>query len=117
MELVSDDPPLRLDDPAWPLLTGALIGGPAHIGAKAETVGCLLSPGVIVDGVVERSVLARNAVVEAGAVVRDSVVLDDAVINTGALVETAIVDVGAIVGIHDQGRREKGWAVTVYPAQ
>jgi len=117
MDLVCDDPPLRLDDPAWPLLTGSLIGGPARIGARAETVGCLLSPGVIVEGVVEGSVLARNAVVEAGAVVRASVVLDDAVIRTGAVVESAIVDVGASVGVHDQGRREEGWAVTVYPVQ
>ena len=31
MELVADEPPLRLDDPAWPLLTGSITGGPAHV--------------------------------------------------------------------------------------
>ena len=116
MDLVGDDPPLRLDDPAWPLLTGSLVGGPARVGARSETVGSLLSPGVTVDGVVEGSVLGRNAVVEAGAVVRNSVVLDDAVVRTGAVIESAIVDVGARVGVHDHGRREEDWTVTVYPA-
>ena len=86
MELVGDDPPLHLDDPAWPLLTGSIVGGPARIGPGAEAVSSLLSPGVVVDGVVESSVLGRNVVVEAGAVVRASVVLDDAVIRAGAVV-------------------------------
>ena len=61
--------------------------------------------------------LGRNVVVEAGAVVRASVVLDDAVIRTGAVVESAIVDVGAHVDVHDQGRRDDDWTVTVYPAE
>ena len=44
--------------------------------AGAEVVGSLLSPGVVVHGAVERSVLGRNVVIEAGALVRGSVVLD-----------------------------------------
>jgi len=71
---------------------------------------------VVVDGVVESSVLGRNVVVEAGAVVRASVVLDDAVIRAGAVVQTAIVDVGASVGAHDEGRRDEGWEVVVHPS-
>ena len=104
MELVGEHPPLHLDDPGWPLLTGSIVGGPARIGPGAEAVSSLLSPGVVVDGVVESSVLGRNVVVEAGAVVRASVVLDDAVIRAGAVVQTAIVDVGITVDAHDQGR-------------
>lgn len=117
MELVGENPPLRLDDPTWPLLTGSIVGGPARVGTGAETARTLLSPGSIVDGTVEDSVLGRNAVIEAGAVVRASVVLDDAIIRTGAVVESAIVDVGAHVDAHDQGRRDHDWTVTVYPAE
>ncbi|MET0324542.1 MAG: sugar phosphate nucleotidyltransferase, partial [Ilumatobacteraceae bacterium] len=116
MELVGEHPPLPLDDPAWPLLTGSIVGGPARVGPGAEVVSSLLSPGVVVDGVVESSVLGRNVVVEAGAVVRTSVVLDDAVIRAGAVVETAIVDVGTSVGAHDEGRRDEGWEVVVHPS-
>ena len=70
MELVADDPPLRLDDPRWPLLTGSIIGGPARVAAGADLAQSLLSPGVVVHGTVERSVLGRDVVVEAGAVRR-----------------------------------------------
>jgi glucose-1-phosphate adenylyltransferase len=106
MELVADDPPLRLDDPDWPLLTGSVIGGPARVASGAELAESLLSPGAVVQGTVERSVLGRDVVVEAGAVVRASVVLDRAVVRSGAVVEQAIVDVGTIVDIHDRGRLE-----------
>lgn len=116
MELVGDNPPLRLDDPTWPLLTGSIVGGPARVGTGAATARSLLSPGSVVDGAVEDSVLGRNVVVEAGAVVRASVVLDDAIIRAGAVVESAIIDVGAHVDVHARGRRDDGWAVTVYPA-
>jgi glucose-1-phosphate adenylyltransferase len=115
MDLLGADPVLRLDDPHWPLLTGSIVGGPVRVGTRAEAVGSLLSPGVIVDGTVQASVLGRNVVVEVGAVVRASVVLDDAVIRSGAIVESAIVDVGARIGPHGRGLRRDGWDVTVYP--
>ena len=106
MELVADDPPLRLDDPDWPLLTGSIIGGPARVDAGAELADSLLSPGVVVQGTVERSVLGRDVTVEAGAVVRASVVLDGATVRTGAVVEQAIVDLGMTVDAHDRGQRD-----------
>ena len=106
MELVADDPPLRLDDPDWPLLTGSIIGGPARVDAGAELADSLLSPGVVVQGTVERSVLGRDVTVEAGAVVRASVVLDGATVRTGAVVEQAIVDLGMTVDAHDRGQHD-----------
>ncbi len=113
MELVADDPPLRLDDPGWPLLTGSIIGGPARIAAGADVTKSLLSPGVVVQGTVEQSVLGRDVVVEAGAVVRSSVVLDGAVVRTGAVLEQAIVDVGTTVDAYDRGQHDDS-GVTVF---
>ncbi len=106
MELVADDPPLRLDDPDWPLLTGSIIGGPAARRRRRRASGPLLSPGVVVQGTVERSVLGRDVVVEAGAVVRASVVLDGASVSTGAVVEQAIVDIAMTVDAHDRGEHD-----------
>ena len=114
MELVADDPPLPLDDPDWPLLTGSIIGGPAHLTTEATVSGSLLSPGVTVAGTVEGSVLGRNVVVEPGALVRASVVLDDAVIRSGAFVDTAIVDVATTVGTQDRGVRDQGSTVKIF---
>lgn len=97
MELVAPDPPLVLDDPDWPFLTGSISAGPARVAATARVAECLLSPGVDVAGTVEASVLGRDVVVEEGATVRRSVVLDGAVVRTGAEVVDAIVDVGYTV--------------------
>jgi len=97
MELLGDDPPLRLDDPAWPMLTGSVVGGPAAVTPGAAVERSLLSPGARVAGSVSNSVLGRGVMVEAGASVRDSVVLDDAVVRRGATVERAIVDIGVVI--------------------
>lgn len=95
MDLLGDDPVIRLDDPSWPMLTGSITGGPAILGAGARVVNSLLSPGSRVDGEVVDSVIGRNVVVEAGAQVLKCVVLDDAIVRTGVTVKRSIVDVAA----------------------
>ncbi|HEX6389712.1 MAG TPA: sugar phosphate nucleotidyltransferase [Solirubrobacteraceae bacterium] len=92
-ELLDDEPPIDLDDPAWPVRTRGL----AHRSSVrmlrgSEVHDSLLAPGTIVAGHVERSVVGRGAVVEAGAVVRESVVLPGAIVRRGARVERAILD-------------------------
>ena len=70
----------------------------------ARIVDCLLSPGCLVAGKVERSVLGPGVIVEAGATVRNSVVFADTVVDTGATVDWSVVDegcrirAGAVVG-------------------
>jgi len=117
MEFVDDDPPLRLDDPAWPLLTGSIIGGPARVTATATVSRSLLSPGVTVAGSVDGSVLGRNVIVEQGATVVASVILDDAVIRSGAHVERAIVDWATDVGSADRGSGDDDSGIIVYSAR
>lgn len=97
MELVAADPPLVLDDPDWPFLTGSISAGPARVAATGRVSESLLSPGVDVAGTVQGSVLGRDVVIEEGATVRRSVVLDRAVVRAGAEVVDAIVDVGFAV--------------------
>ena len=97
-ELTADDPPIDLDDPAWPVLTHASSNrAPAQVLAGAAIDSALLAPGSRVAGSVERSVIGRGAVVEAGATVRDAVVLPGAVVRGGATVERAVVDQGVDV--------------------
>ncbi len=98
MDLLSPEPELNLDDPAWPILT---LGGQrpaAHIYESARTDNSLVSSGCKVAGTIVDSVLGRGVIVEEGARVSNSVVLHDAVIERGATVETAIVDTGARIG-------------------
>ncbi len=114
MELLGDDAPLSLDDPAWPFLTGSLIGGPARVGEGAIVDRSLLAPGVLVAGTVRNSVLGRNVRVEAGATVGGSVVLDDAVIMDGAVVEQAIVDGGVTVDAAQTPTIDEPSGIAVY---
>ena len=85
------------DDPAWPMRTLGTNRCGARIVGDGTAPGSLLSPGCVVEGTVEDSVLGPGVHVRAGAVVRDSVLLDDVVVGAGATVQTAIVDEGATI--------------------
>jgi glucose-1-phosphate adenylyltransferase len=103
MDLLTDDPPIDLDAPGWPILTQAT-GRRAAVRVRpgAQIEGSLLGPASMVAGAVERSVIGRGAVVERGATVREAVILPGAVVRSGASVVRAVVDdeveVGADVG-------------------
>ena len=90
MDLLADEPRLRLDDPHWPILTRAELRPPAAVSAGASVEDARLSPGCVVRGRVVRSVLGPGVVVERGAEVVDSVVLEDARITS--CVQRAVVD-------------------------
>lgn len=98
LELASPEPPLRLDDPAWPILTANPVLGSAFVAADAALADAVLGPSARVGGVVRRSVVSAGAVVEAGAFVEDSVLLPGAVVRSGARVTRSIVDSSATVG-------------------
>ncbi|MGC9667737.1 glucose-1-phosphate adenylyltransferase family protein [Planosporangium sp. 12N6] len=98
LELVAAEPPIRLDDPAWPMLTADTRHGAARVERGAEVVDALLAPGARVAGRVERCVLSPGAVVEPGARVADSVLLPGALVERGARVTGAVVDSGARIG-------------------
>jgi glucose-1-phosphate adenylyltransferase len=103
MDLLRDDlarpgGPLALDDPAWPLRTAATLQMAARLARGAEVGDALLSPGVTVAGLVDRSVLGPGVVVEAGAEVRDSVLLHAVTVRRGARVTRAILDDAVEVG-------------------
>ncbi|MDQ3866562.1 MAG: glucose-1-phosphate adenylyltransferase [Actinomycetota bacterium] len=97
MELLGADPPIELDDPAWPILTWSTHRPPARIEASARIEDGLVSPGSSIRGRILRSVVGPGAVVEEGAEVRDSVLLERAVVGSGARVVRAIVDAEATI--------------------
>jgi glucose-1-phosphate adenylyltransferase len=92
-DLLSDEPPLELDDRAWPILTEAPSSrASARVRRGAEVADSLLAAGAFVGGSVSRSVVGREAVVEPGAVVHESVLLPGAVVRAGATVVRAVLD-------------------------
>jgi len=97
-ELLSPEPPLRLDDPAWPILTYGTQRQPARIQAGARVEDSLLSPGCTVGGEVVRSVIGPGVRIAPGAVVRDAILFHDVIVEAGARVEGAILDEQVAVG-------------------
>jgi glucose-1-phosphate adenylyltransferase len=92
MDLLADEPGLRLDDPTWPILTRGVQLSPARIHASARIDDSLISAGSTVRGRVVRSVLGPGVVVEEGATVRHSVLLSGCAVEAGATVDGAILD-------------------------
>lgn len=98
MDLLADEPALRLDDPAWPIYTLDHQRMPAWIGNEARLDNALVSSGCVVHGTVRNAVLGPGVVVEAGATVEHAVVLHDAVIRERAHVQYAVLDRRVEVG-------------------
>ena len=92
MELLTGEPRLWLDDPAWPILTTGLQRPPARIDASARIDGSLVAAGACVRGKVVRSIIGPGVVVEEGADVRDAVLLHDSYVAAHARVTRAILD-------------------------
>ena len=97
-EFRSAEPPIDLDDPAWPVRTpgGRYSAGRVLSGAVVED--SLISGGTRVAGEVRGSVLSPGVVVEAGATVVDSVLLPGVRVRAGATVTRAVLDDRVEVG-------------------
>lgn len=98
MDLISPDPEFVLDDPGWPILTLGVDRPPARISGTASVVDALISPGCVIEGRVERSVLSPGVFVHEGATVRDSIILHETVIGPDATVDCSILDAEVCVG-------------------
>lgn len=98
LDLLGPRPPLRLDDPAWPILTSMPVRSPAVVHRSAELDEAWLSPGADVAGTVVHSIIGPGVVVEKGAVVRHSVLMADTVVRAGAEVSRSVVAESVRVG-------------------
>jgi glucose-1-phosphate adenylyltransferase len=91
LELLRPRVGLRLDDPAWPILSPAVSRVPARIEGTARVDGSWISPGAVVRGTVIDSIIGPGAVVDRDAEVRHSVLFDDARVGRGASVARAVL--------------------------
>ncbi|HVY65856.1 MAG TPA: sugar phosphate nucleotidyltransferase [Gammaproteobacteria bacterium] len=94
LDLLSEPPRLRLDDPDWPI--GRMLAKPPHRVAAgalyASARPSLVAPGAAVHGAVRGSVLFEDVHVGAGAVVEDAVLLPGARVGAGCHLRGVIVD-------------------------
>lgn len=82
---------------------------PVHITSRGSVTNSAISPGCVINGTVERSILSPGVIVEEGALVKDSVIFHNTVIKKGASIDRCIIDkhvsIGknAMVGIGNPG--------------
>ncbi len=94
MDLLSNEPPLKLNDRSWVIHTRTEERPPVRISAGAIVMDSMLSDGCMLEtgARVENSVLSPGVIVQAGAIVRKSILFTDSIIGSGAKVEKAILD-------------------------
>jgi len=94
MDLLANEPPLKLNDRSWVIHTRTEERPPVRIAAGAIVMDSMLSDGCILEAGarVENSVLSPGVIVRAGAVVRQSILLTDSIVGPGAVVERTILD-------------------------
>jgi glucose-1-phosphate adenylyltransferase len=97
MELLGGRRRVHLADPAWPIYTANVGGGPARVGAEATIHASLLANGSTVAGDVSRSVVSSGCAIGERACVADSVLLPGARIGRECKLERVIVDTDCVV--------------------
>ncbi|MGD0794616.1 MAG: sugar phosphate nucleotidyltransferase [Dehalococcoidales bacterium] len=99
LELVRARPRFSLDG-ASPVLTREHLYEPPCIGSQAGIMNSLVSPGCVIRGRVENSVLSPRVWVDEGAVVRDSIIMGNTFIGRDSIVDGCILDEWVKVGVH-----------------
>ena len=97
MDLVGDDPVLKMNDKSFRIYSRNMARPPQFLGENSYVASSLISEGCRIYGTVENSILSGGVVVEEGAIVKDSIIMDDVVVSKNASVYTAIVDQDTVI--------------------
>jgi len=98
MDLLGDDPILKLNDEEWRIYSRHEPHAPQFVGADAVIENSSLTEGCEIYGTVRNSVLGSGVRVMAGAEVCDAVIMENVVIGEGASVRYSIVDHDVTLG-------------------
>jgi len=100
MDLLSDPPPIDLNDRQWIMHTRTEEQPPVRLSQGASLTDSMISDGCILasGASVERSILSPGVRVGQNAVVRESILLTECIIQEGAIVERAILDKQVNIG-------------------
>ena len=97
MDLIGDDPVLKINDKSFRVYSRNLARPPQYLGTGSSVRSSLVSEGCKIYGTVVNSVLSGGVVVKEGAVVMDSVIMEDVVIYENASVYSSIVDQNSVI--------------------
>ena len=110
MDLIGDEPVLKMNDKSFRIYSRNMARPPQFLGENSSIVSSLVSEGCRIYGTVENSILSGGVIVEEGAIVKDSIIMDDVVVSKNAAVYTSIIDQetmiapGVTVGVCGAGK-------------
>lgn len=97
MDLLSDNPPLNLNDPNWRIFTRNPNQPAQYVAPEATVTGCIINEGCIVHGEVKHSVLFYGVEVGEGSVITDSVIMPKVKIGKNVKIHRAIISEGTVI--------------------
>lgn len=97
MDFLSDSPPIRLDDPDWPIRSYKPQYPPSYfLGGSIKN--SIIGDGCqILGGNIQNSILSYGVIIEPGATVEESIIFEGTVIRKGARIKRTIIDKNVIV--------------------
>lgn len=97
MDLLSDHPPLNLNDPHWRIFTRNPNQPAQYVAPGAKVSGCIINEGCIVYGEVKHSVLFYGVEVGEGSVITDSVIMPKVKIGKNVRIHKAIISENTVI--------------------
>ncbi|WP_379158544.1 glucose-1-phosphate adenylyltransferase [Paenibacillus sp. sgz5001063] len=97
MDLLSDTPPLNLNDPYWRIFTRNPNQPAQYVAPGAKVSGCIINEGCIVHGEVKHSVLFYGVEVGEGSVITDSVLMPKVKIGKNVRIHKAIISENTVI--------------------
>lgn len=97
MDLLSDHPPLNLNDPSWRIFTRNPNQPAQYVAPGAKVSGCIINEGCIVHGEVNHSVLFYGVEVGEGTVITDSVIMPKVKIGKNVRIHRAIISENTVI--------------------
>ncbi len=97
MELLASRPRFSLDS-NWPVLTDYDALPVPETSAEGKVINSLISPGCIIKGRVENSILSAGVKIEEEAVVMNSIIMANTHVGYHSVVHASIVDEGVEIG-------------------
>ncbi|NGM84270.1 glucose-1-phosphate adenylyltransferase [Paenibacillus sp. 7124] len=97
MDLLSDNPPLNLNDPSWRIYTRNPNQPAQYVAPGAKVSGSIINEGCIVRGEVKHSVLFYGVEVGEGSVITDSVIMPKVKIGKNVRIHKAIINENTVI--------------------
>lgn len=97
MDLLSDVPPLDLNDPSWRIYTRNPNQPAQYIAPQASLKNCIINEGCIIHGKVEHSVLFYGVEVGKDSEITDSVIMPKVKIGKNVRIHRAIINEDIVI--------------------